>query len=130
MSLYEDLSAATEKEHKMWTGSARLYASLSLALRGSITMLGAAILAAKTLPSWKVIDDLVPGLAITVGALTALEAWIRPAQKWKGFLGDRDDLDRIRILAKNTSPEDETQLSALLQQFTDLRARHVRYNVF
>src|SRR5437899_10488392 len=99
MSLFEDLSAATENEHGKWTNSARLYASLSRSFQAIIIASGSAALGAKAIESiWGRCERWVPILAVVAGAFTAMESWLRPTQKWKGFLSDRDELDRIRIL--------------------------------
>jgi hypothetical protein len=67
----------------------------------------------------------VPILALSVAILTALDTWLKPQQKWRGFMESRDNLTDLMVRWQNGLSIDETRSS-----FNELRIRHRELNVF
>jgi hypothetical protein len=75
------------------------------------------------------LTDWVALLALLVTIFTALDTWMKPQQKWQGFMQDRDELDTL-ISSLKDDPADGRDLASLRERFDNLRARHRRENVF
>jgi hypothetical protein len=69
-------------------------------------------------------------LAVTVTIVTALDTWLRPRDRWRGFMRDRDDLADLRIEVDGSKHPDEPAVQALHARFVELRKRHRDENVF
>jgi hypothetical protein len=67
----------------------------------------------------------VPLLAVAVAIITALDTWLRPQQKWRGFMEARDSLTDLLIrMEHGLSPDDSRE------KFDALRKWHRECNVF
>jgi Protein of unknown function (DUF4231) len=67
----------------------------------------------------------IPLLALVVAIVTALDTWLKPQQKWRGFMESRDILVDLVIQIENGLPIDEART-----KFYEIRARHRDRNVF
>ena len=111
----------------MWRVSARVYGYLSRVFQvGVITaaILTAALQSFKPNSAWMIV------LPFLVAFFTALDVWLRPTDKWKGFLKDRDHMEELLIKVKNADPGAAEPLNDLLRQFTSLRQEHNHFNVY
>jgi hypothetical protein len=73
--------------------------------------------------------DWTPILAILIAIFTALDTWMKPQQKWQGFMRDRDDLEDLLSQLEEVelgSGQNET----IRKEFKSLRQRHRENNVF
>ncbi|MCM2576997.1 hypothetical protein [Streptomyces meridianus] len=66
----------------------------------------------------------VPALALVVAVMTAVDTWLKPQQKWRGFMESRDALADLRIQAGGL-PADEVR-----EKFLELRRQHRERNIF
>jgi hypothetical protein len=73
---------------------------------------------------------LFPILAVIAAIGTGIEAWLKPREKWKGFLADRDIMDGLRIRARNIDPADTGSLYDCLRDMKEAQARHVKDTVY
>ncbi|MER6128637.1 DUF4231 domain-containing protein [Streptomyces sp. NPDC001795] len=67
----------------------------------------------------------VPALSLLVAVLTALDTWLKPQQKWKGFMESRDTLSDLLVQVDNGLPREEAR-----KRFAALRKEHRRQNIF
>lgn len=67
----------------------------------------------------------IPVLAVVVAAMTALDTWLKPQQKWQGFMESRDALQLLVIDFRHGLPFEEAHL-----RFTNLREQHRTRNIF
>jgi hypothetical protein len=67
----------------------------------------------------------VPLLAVLVAVLTALDTWLKPADRWRGFMESRDRLaDLLARYGEGLSVDDTRD------EFLKLREEHRVKNVF
>ena len=130
MALLDDLKKATSREYKMWKWSARLYSSISRGLQIAIIFASTAVVGGKTLERFLgPTEEWVPLLTLVIGAFTAVNFWLRPTQKWQGFLNDRDKLDGLCMRVRNADNKDEATIEQYADKFTELRLSHNERNV-
>ncbi|ATZ28136.1 hypothetical protein SLAV_31820 [Streptomyces lavendulae subsp. lavendulae] len=67
----------------------------------------------------------VPMLALVVAVLTAVDTWLKPQQKWRGFMESRDALADLMIQAGDGMAPREVR-----EKFLELRKQHRERNVF
>lgn len=67
----------------------------------------------------------VPALALVVAILTAIDTWLKPQQKWRGFMESRDALADLRMQAEDGMSTDQVRT-----KFLKLRQQHRERNVF
>ncbi|MFE7974271.1 DUF4231 domain-containing protein [Streptomyces shenzhenensis] len=67
----------------------------------------------------------VPALALVVAVMTAVDTWLKPQQKWRGFMESRDALADLRIQAEGGMTADQVRA-----KFLELRRQHRERNVF
>lgn len=67
----------------------------------------------------------VPTLALGVAVLTAVDTWLKPQQKWRGFMESRDALADLMIQAGDGMAPREVR-----EKFLELRKQHRERNVF
>jgi hypothetical protein len=67
----------------------------------------------------------VPALALAVAVITAVDTWLKPQQKWRGFMESRDALADLRIQADGGMPADQVR-----EKFLERRRQHRERNVF
>ncbi|MFF0590595.1 hypothetical protein ACFYWD_32000 [Streptomyces sp. NPDC003781] len=73
--------------------------------------------------SW--LTEWVPALALGVAVLTAFDTWLKPQQKWRGFMESRDALADLLIQA-----EDGMSTEQVRTKFLKLRQQHRERNIF
>lgn len=67
----------------------------------------------------------VPALALIVAVMTAVDTWLKPQQKWRGFMESRDALVDLMIQADGGLPADQVRAKLL-----KLRQQHRERNIF
>ena len=114
-------------ELKHWRWASRSYGVTYYTVR-IILIIASAIVAASANLEGSVLSDLVrwvPALALLVAILTAIDTWLKPSQKWSGFLDSRDKLADL-ILRK----DDGEPASTVRAELLELRKEHRKANVF
>jgi hypothetical protein len=88
-----------------------------------ILIVASAVVAAGTrlasISSW------VPTLALLVTILTSLDAWLKPRERWRGFMESRDELADLLIRAS----EEMEDRPRLREEFRTLRRAHREKNL-
>jgi hypothetical protein len=125
----QDLAATVSAYIRAWRRMSRAYASMSIVLRGTL-IIASAIVAAKLGLKDVFRDVTFSVLSVVVAAGTALEAWLKPREKWKGFMTDRDNAEDLFMRLENTDPTDSKRIDELRQQFQGILATHREKNVF
>lgn len=126
------LLAEMTREHRKWAFSTKVYGTLYPAIRFYL-IVASGLVAAKEPLATTPLRELalwVPVLAVSVSVVTALDTWLKPRDKWRGFMRDRDDLAALRIRAGGAEPEISATLEGLNTGFATLRRRHRDENVF
>jgi|SRR5215475_12194197 len=67
----------------------------------------------------------VPILSVMVAAIAAMDTWLKPQQKWRGFMESRDLLGGLLIQLQNGLSTKEAH-----ERFADLLTAHRANNVF
>ncbi|MEU2619393.1 hypothetical protein ABZ642_14705 [Streptomyces sp. NPDC007157] len=95
--------------------------------RASLIIASAVVAADQNLADGKgtSIVQWVPVLALLVAILAALDTWLKPQQKWRGFMESRDKLASLMILAEHGLGQPEVRA-----RFDALRAEHREKNIF
>jgi len=107
----------------------RVYALISILLRGTL-IVASAIVAAK-LGLKDIFHDITFSvLSVVVAAGTALEAWLKPREKWKGFMTDCENGEDLFMRLENTDATDPKRIDELRQEFQAILAGHREKNVF
>lgn len=68
---------------------------------------------------------LIPLLALLVAVLTALDTWLKPQQKWRGFMESRDRLADLMMRFDTQSDIEQFRV-----EFMRLRTKHRERNIF
>jgi hypothetical protein len=123
-----DLVAEMQKEHQKWSRSTTFYGTTNVTIRLFLILASALVAADKTvLTVHPVFGKAVPILAIAVTIVTAVDSWLKPRDKWRGFMEDRDDLADLLIRTETTPT---TDVDKLREEFGRLRRRHRNKNVY
>jgi uncharacterized membrane protein YcjF (UPF0283 family) len=94
-----------------------------------VLIIGSAIVAAKEAlvrSQFSAIDDWIPGVAVLVAILAALDTWLRPGQKWRGFMESRDAVEHLQLNLELG----ELDYANTLKKLEAIRARHRDRNIF
>ena len=119
-----------KRELRKWQRSTTVYGTVNVVFRLVLIICSAIVAAEKSLTgSFSELAVAVPVLALIVSILTAIDTWIKPRDKWRGFMGDRDDLDNLLIRAQS-GPQDSSTIDKLRDDFGLLRQRHREKNVY
>jgi hypothetical protein len=132
MAVHEELVMEMETERRKWALSTRLYGTINPALRVFLIFTSSIVAVesrlngspAEFLVAW------VPILALTISVMTAIDSWLKPRDKWRGFMTDRDDLSDLLLRARSVLPDNHATLDRLRIEFTALRRRHREKNVY
>jgi hypothetical protein len=126
------LLSEMEREHKKWTFSTKVYGTLYPATRVYLIAVSAIVAANEALASSPLLILLpwVPILAVSVTIITAVDTWLKPRDKWRGFMRDRDELATLIIGSGGASPQDAVALESANAAFAELRRRHRDDNVY
>ena len=115
---------------RSWRNASRAYAVISVVLRGTL-IIGSALVAAKTgLKNTYIGEHTVAVLSVVVAAGTALEAWIKPREKWKGFMSDLESAADLFMRLENSDASDPKRIDDLRLEFQKILATHREKNVF
>jgi hypothetical protein len=121
------LSTEMTREHRKWACSTRLYGTLYPTFRVFLIVASSLVAAKESLAVDLVRVSWAPAvLAVSVTIVTALDTWLRPRDKWRGFMKDRDNLASLRMRAEGVSLQDS---AAIEKEFSELRRRHREENV-
>jgi hypothetical protein len=71
---------------------------------------------------------LLPAIALSVAVAAGLDSWLKPRDKWKGFMRDSNDLDALFV--EWAAARVKRNISNIHEQFKKLRDRHREDNVF
>jgi hypothetical protein len=72
----------------------------------------------------------IPALALLVTVFTSLDTWMKPRDKWRGFMEDRDDLNDLSIRLESSQDPNSAKTDEIRTEFRNLRARHREKNVY
>lgn len=126
----EDLKLVASQYIHSWRNMSRVYAGISIVLRGSL-IIGSALVAAKLGTGTKLLcDQAVTFFSVYVAAGTAIEAWLKPREKWKGFMTDCENMEDLHMRLENWSGTDPKELEEFRLEFQRLLATHREKNVF
>lgn len=126
----EILNAQMEREHGVWKRATRFYAALSIVLR-LIIILGSAIGASQEAFRSALSAHyslLMPIIALSVAFAAALDSWLKPRDKWKGFMRDSTELDALFVEWAAAKVKGDS--SGIHAEFKRLRERHLNDNVY
>ena len=128
----ENLTAEMETEHRKWARGTKVYGTAYPVVRLLLIAVSAVVSAKDNLlgSPMTALVSWVPIMALLVAIVTAIDTWMKPRDKWRGFMRDRDELADL-ILRARSLPADESALSDDIRRaFADLRRRHHETNVY
>lgn len=119
-------------ERKKWARSTIIYATLNIVFRVLLILISGIVAVQNNLNGSPIgfLVKWVPILALAVTILTAFDSWIKPRDKWRGFMEDRDDLSDLVIRAQTKSTNTVPALDDIREEFRALRRRHRNKNVY
>ena len=135
----EPLSQQMRREYKKWAFSTKVYGTAYVVVRVFLIVASSIVAAKENLvdSSLGFLVRGVPVLALAVTIFTSLDTWMKPRDKWRGFMEDRDELCDIVIRAESAQnsataiQNTETAIAdELREEFKKLRARHREKNVY
>lgn len=126
------LFAEMTREHRKWAFSTKVYGTLYPAIRFYLIVASGLVAAKEPLTTTPLgeLAQWMPVLAVSVPIVTALDTWLKPRDKWRGFMRDRDELGELMIRASGAEPEGAAALESLNAGLAELRRRHRDENVF
>jgi hypothetical protein len=131
MSVADDLRQAVSDDYKNWKCQTIFYNATSDVFRVSLIILTATVAARNTLTRLDNAHPLLfPILAAVTAIVTALDAWLKPREKWKGFMSDRDAAHILLMQVKNADPNDLAKINEYVEDLRKLEERHVDKNVY
>jgi hypothetical protein len=121
-----------ESERKKWARSTVTYGTVNVVARIFLILASGIVAAEKNLSDSHsgFLVKWVPLLALAVTVVTAFDSWLKPRDKWRGFMEDRDDLSDLLIRAQNSEAVDAAPFDQLREEFGKLRRRHRNKNVY
>src|SRR5215210_4359207 len=118
-------------ERTKWARSTIVYGTLNVIIRLFLILFSGIVAAGKTLAdSFEFSFKWISVIAAAVAILTAIDSWLKPRDKWRGFMEDRDDISDLLISAQASQGDDTTTLDKFRNQFKELRRRHRNKNVY
>lgn len=128
----DPLLAEMQKEHNKWARSTVFYGTTNVAIRLFLILASGLVAAEKSIStiSMGFGTKVIPLLAIAVTVITAIDSWLKPRDKWRGFMEDRDDLADLVIRAQQSPANDIDSTDTLSDEFSKLRRRHRHKNVY
>ena len=125
----EDLKKIISAYIESWRTMSRFYAGVSIVLRGTL-IVGSALVAAKV-GADKLLNGWWAGfLSVYVAAGTGLEAWLKPREKWKGFMTDCENAEDLFLRLDNIGEANLERVDHFRAEFQQLVAMHREKNVF
>ncbi|MBK6874162.1 MAG: hypothetical protein IPJ14_19200 [Kineosporiaceae bacterium] len=121
------LAAELEREYKNWRTATRAYGFTYYFSRVSLIILTAVVAAKESLADSFAggLTSSVPVLAVAAAILTAFDTWLKPQQKWRGFMQSRDRIADLRMKFEGGLDRDQVR-----RQFDSIRRAHKESNVF
>jgi hypothetical protein len=121
-----------QTERTKWARSTKLYGAINVIARLFLITASSIVAVEKNLLGSHAgfLVTWVPVLALAVTVVTSIDTWLKPRDKWRGFMEDRDDLTDLLIHAQKTENADATFTDKLAEEFTKLRRRHRTKNVY
>jgi hypothetical protein len=121
-----------QTERIKWARSTMLYGAISVIARLFLIIASSIVAVEKNLLGSHAgfLVTWVPVLALAVTVVTAIDTWLKPRDKWRGFMEDRDDLTDLLIHAQKIENADATFSDKLTDEFTKLRRRYRTKNVY
>ena len=125
------LFSEVQSESRKWSLSTKVYGTVNVLVRVFLIVASSIVGAEKTIAPSRIggLAQWVPAFALAVTIVTALDTWLKPREKWRGFMVDRDDIAdlTIRISAAQDKGAD---MEELREEFSKLRRRHREKNVY
>lgn len=127
--LQEDLAVTVRRYIKNWKFMSRVYASISVVLKGTL-IIASALVAAKTglKDIFKELTFMQLGILVAIG--TSFDAWLKPRDKWKGFMADHEKAGDLLMQLDNTPKENAERIDELRKEFQAILDKHREKNVF
>jgi len=129
MPLSESLPKAVEKTYHDWLNQTKFYGTVSSVLRVAL-IISTSLVAAQATLKWGPSERLFPWLSVLVAITTAFDSWLKPRDKWRGFMSDRDDVNVLRLNLLATDPTDTAKLAGYLEEFHAILKRHTEKHVY
>ena len=128
----DGLTIEMETEHRKWARGTRVYGTAYPSVRLLLIVASALVSAKDNLlesplsasVSW------VPVMALVVSIVTAIDTWMKPREKWRGFMRDRDDLADLILRARDLRAEEPGGFEEIRRAFGERRRRHHEANVY
>jgi hypothetical protein len=124
----EMLKKKLYRQHRYWRLSTATY-GVTYYLSRIILIIGSAIVAAKeTLArsQFNAINEWIAGVAVVVAILAALDTWLRPGDKWRGFMESRDAVEHLKLELELG----ELNYAETLKKLEAIWTRHRDKNIF
>jgi hypothetical protein len=128
--LRNDLYCRVLGYEKVWHRQTHLYAGCSIVFRLLLIPATAIVAAREGVQGFEYLRRLFPLLPILVAILTALDSWLKPREKWQGFMKVREDAKSIVDEIRETSDDDKATLQNLRTRFEALLEYHRQHNVY
>jgi len=115
------------REFRRWRVATASYGYTYYSAR-IILILASAIVAANAnlrLGKGSFLISWIPLIALAVAIITALDTWLKPQQKWRGFMESRDNLADLVIQIENGLSDNEART-----KFSEIRKKHRESNIF
>ena len=130
--MQDTLMQEIEKEYATWRVGTTSYGAFYRGFR--VFLIGAsAVVAVGTNLADTPLEFLtrwIPVLALLVSIITAIDTWMKPQVRWRGFMDDRDKLSDLKIRLKACDPSDKGCVDAVRVEFANLRSHHREQMVF
>jgi len=129
---FDVLTKEMDTEKRKWAFCTKAYGTINASFRVFLIITSAIVAAQNNLQGSpaKFIVPWIPLLALTVTIVTALDTWLKPRDKWRGFMGSRDALTDLVVRAKSAESTDAAKFDQLREEFFKLREMHRKENVF
>ncbi|MEU5313660.1 DUF4231 domain-containing protein [Streptomyces sp. NPDC021562] len=115
------------RELRRWRVGTNAYGGTYYGLRIVLIVTSAIVAADQNLGhakgSWLL--SWMPTLSLVVAITTAVDTWLKPQQKWRGFMESRDALADLLVQAEGGLSAEEVRT-----RFLELRQRHRERNIF
>jgi len=125
----QDLTSTMDRYIRNWKFMSRVYATVSIVLKGAL-IIASAIVAAKAGLKDILKDLTFTQLGVLVAIGTALDAWLKPREKWKGFMTDHENASDLLMRLKNTSDDESDRIEQWRNDFQAILKTHREKNVF
>jgi hypothetical protein len=132
MAPLDNLAQYIQGFHQSWARQTKFYGTVSSVVRVALIISTAVVGAQKTLePYWSSNHGgIFSILALAVAIGTAFDAWLKPREKWRGFMSDRDDAKALLMRVQATDRNDLETYNTFLNEFRTIQQRHVEKNVY